>query len=101
MLCELQGWVDQIENLPNFPSYSSKQNVRSDLFFCGVNAECQQPTSQQFIHFGNPKEHDTHLCLRFFQNNLVNPKIALTNLLKYMTPKIITKPPKVCDTHIK
>ena len=50
---------------------------------------------------GNPKERDTHLCLRFFQNNLVNPKIALTNLLKYMTPKIITKPPKVCDTHIK
>ena len=42
---------------------------------------------------GNPKERDTHLCLRFFQNNLVNPKIALTNLLKYMTPKIITKPP--------
>ena len=68
-------------------------------------------------YFGNPKERDTHLCLRFFQNNLVNPKIALTNLLKYMTPKIITKPPtnllkymtpkiitkppKVCDTHIK
>ena len=50
---------------------------------------------------GNPKERDTRLCLRFFQNNLVNPKIALTNLLKYMTPKIITKPPKVCDTHIK
>ena len=52
-------------------------------------------------NLGNPKERDTHLCLRFFQNNLVNPKIALTNLLKYMTPKIITKPPKVCDTHIK
>ena len=59
------------------------------------------PSRYLFGIIGNPKERDTHLCLRFFQNNLVNPKIALTNLLKYMTPKIITKPPKVCDTHIK
>ena len=31
-----------------------------------------------FIHykFGNPKERDTRLCLRFFLNNLVNPRIA-------------------------
>ena len=25
---------------------------------------------------GNPKERDTRLCLHFFQNNLVNPRIA-------------------------
>ena len=37
---------------------------------------------------GNPKERDTRLCLHFFQNNLVNPRIAC----KW------NKPPKVCDT---
>ena len=35
---------------------------------------------------GNPKERDTHFYLRFFQNNLADPKIASTNLLKYVTP---------------
>ena len=39
---------------------------------------------------GNPKERDTRLCLRFFQNNLVNPRIAcIVNE---------NKPHKVCDT---
>ena len=35
---------------------------------------------------GNPKERDTHFYLSFFQNNLADPKIASTNLLKYVTP---------------
>ena len=39
---------------------------------------------------GNPKERDTRLCLRFFQNNLVNPRITC----KW------NKPPKVCDTQL-
>ena len=46
--------------------------------------------NESFGKNGNPKERDTRLCLRFFQNNLVNPRIAcIVNE---------NKPHKVCDT---
>ena len=36
MLCELQGWVNQIENVPNFPT-NSKQNIITASCFCSAN----------------------------------------------------------------
>ena len=34
--CELWGCVNQMGNVPNFPTDSSKQNVRSGLFFATI-----------------------------------------------------------------